>query len=346
MPRTRSLAWTELKLGLIAVIALSLAMFTIFLLGSAGGFFWQRYSLKVIFEDVAGLKTGAPVRISGVDVGSVAALEFTGDRVEVVVEISQDHRERVTTGSRATLGSVSLLGESAVDITASTQGTPIPEWGYIPTGRQAQSFNEVAAEAADGITEATNLLRDIRSGRGTVGKLFTDESLYRDLNALVASAERVASNVSEGRGTLGRLTNDDALYRELSTSVRDLNAITARIRNGEGSLGKFLNDPAFANSLTATTQSMEGITDRLNRGEGTMGKLLNETVLYDRLNRTTEQLERLTTAVNQGQGTVGQLMNDKQLYENINQTVLEFREFLAEIKKDPKRYLNVRVSIF
>ena len=42
----------------------------------------------------------------------------------------------------------------------------------------------------------------------------------------------------------------------------------------------------------------------------------------------------------------GQLLRDKQLYENINQTVLELREFLAEVKKDPKKYLNVKVSIF
>jgi phospholipid/cholesterol/gamma-HCH transport system substrate-binding protein len=346
MPRTRSLAWTELKLGLLSMVALGLAMLMIFLLGSAGGFFWERYSLKVLFGDVAGLKEGAPVRIAGVEVGSVAALEFMGERVEVIVEIAEEHRDRVTTASRATLGSVSLLGEGAVDITPSSEGSPIPEWGYIPTGRQASSFNEVAAEAADGITEATNLLKDIRNGRGTVGKLFTDDALYRDLNALVGSAERVASNISDGRGTLGRLTNDDALYREMSASVRDLNTITARIRNGEGSLGKFLNDPAFANSLTTTTQNVEGVTNRLNRGEGTMGKLLNETVLYDRLNATVQQLERFSTTLNQGQGTVGQLLNDKQLYENINQTVVELREFLAEVKKDPKKYLNVKVSIF
>jgi phospholipid/cholesterol/gamma-HCH transport system substrate-binding protein len=346
MPRTRSLAWTELKLGLLSMVALALAMFMIFLLGSAGGFFWERYSLKVLFQDVAGLKEGAPVRIAGVDVGSVSALEFLGDRVEVIVEINDEHRARVTTASRATLGSVSLLGEGAVDITASSEGTPIPEWGYIPTGRQASSFNEVAAEAADGITEATNLLKDIRSGRGTIGKLFTDESLYRDLNALVASAERVATSVSQGRGTLGRLTSDDALYRDISTSVRDLNAITTRIRQGEGSLGRLLNDPALAESLTATSRNVEGVTGKLNRSDSTMGKLLNETVLYDRLNATVQQLERFSTSLNQGQGTLGQLLNDKQLYENINQTVLELRDFLAEVKKDPKKYLNVKVSIF
>ena len=346
MPRTRSLAWSELKIGIVAVVAVVLAITLIFLLSGEGGFAWQRYSLKVLFDDVAGLKSGAPVRIAGVEAGEVTDVRFAGNKVEVVFEINEENQPRVTTTSRAVLGAVSLLGESAVDISASSEGTPIPEWGYVPTGRQAASFNAVAAEAADGITEATNLLRDVRSGRGTIGKLFTDEALYRDLSALVASAERVASNVSQGRGTLGRLTSDDALYTEIRASVTDLNAITGRIRNGEGSLGKFLNDPAFADSLTATTQNVEGLTGKVNRGEGTMGKLVNETVLYDRLNATVQQLEKFTTTLNQGQGTIGQLLNDKQLYENINQTVLELRAFLAEVKKDPKKYLNVKVSIF
>ena len=346
MPRTRSLAWSELKIGIVSVVALSLAMLMIFLLGSAGGFAWQRYSLKVMFNNVAGLKAGAPVRIAGVEVGSVADVEFEGDRVDVTVEISEEHQRRVTTGSLATLGQVSLLGEAAVDISPSSQGTPIPEWGYIPTGVAAPTVQEVASQATESIEQATALLRDIRSGRGTVGKLFTDDQLYRELNGLIASAQQVAEQVNRGRGTIGKLMNDDVLYRDVSTAVKELNTITARIRSGEGSLGKLLNDPAFANSLTTTTQNIEGVTAKLNRGEGTAGRLLNETVLYDRVNATVQQLEAFTKTLNANEGTLGLLLRDKQLYENINSTVLELRNLVTEIKKDPKKYLNVKVSIF
>jgi phospholipid/cholesterol/gamma-HCH transport system substrate-binding protein len=346
MPRTRSLAWSELKIGILSIVALTLAMIMIFLLGSAGGFFWQRYSVKVMFDNIAGLKSGAPVRIAGVEVGSVADVQFIGEKVDVTVEIGEEHQHRVTTGSRATLGTVSLLGEGAVDITPSSEGTPIPEWGYIPTGRPLPTLPDVANQATASIEEATMLLRDIRAGRGTVGQLFTDDRLYREINQLVASADRVASQIANGRGTLGRLTTDDTMYREATAAVKELNTITARIRNGEGSLGKLLSDPAFANSLTATTENIQGVTGRLNRGEGTAGKLLTETVLYDRLNSTIQQFESFTKTLNASEGTLGQLLKDKQLYENINSTVLELREFLAEVKKDPKKYLNVRVSIF
>ena len=346
MPRTRSLAWSELKIGVVSVVAIALAATMIFLLGSGGGFFWQRYSLKVLFDNVGGLKSGAPVRIAGVEVGKVSDVDFAGEKVDVTVEIAKEHRPRVTTGSRATLGQVSLLGESAVDITPSSQGTPIPDWGYIAVGKPAPTLPEVAEQATQSIEQATALLADIRAGRGTVGKLFTDEQLYREFNQLLISTQRVTDQLVKGRGTFGKLMNDDEFYREATASVRELNGITARIRSGEGSLGKLLNDPAFADSLTATTQNIQGVTAKLDRGEGTAGKLLNETVLYDRFNTTLQQFETFTKTLNANEGTFGQLLKDKQLYENMNTTVLELRNLLTEIKKDPKKYLNVKVSIF
>jgi phospholipid/cholesterol/gamma-HCH transport system substrate-binding protein len=346
MPRTRSLAWSELKIGLLSVIAVVMASALIFLLSGEGGYFWQQYSLKTIFTNIAGLKAGAPVRVAGVEVGSVSDVDFIGDRVEVVMEVNVEHASRITTGSVATLGSVSLLGESAVDITASTEGTPIPEWGYVRTGPTPPTIQEVGVQATEGLAEATLLLKELRSGQGTFGKLFTDEALYRDIDRLVQSADRVASQIAGGRGTLGRLTNDPALYNELSTAVRDLSAVTTRIRSGEGSLGKLLNDPAFANAMTATTQNIETLTGRLNRGEGTAGKLVTDTALYDRLNRMAERLDSLTASLNAGEGTAGQLLRDKQLYENMNQTVGELRGLIVEIRKDPRKYLNVKVSIF
>jgi phospholipid/cholesterol/gamma-HCH transport system substrate-binding protein len=346
MPRTRSLAWSELKIGLLAVIALVMASVMIFLLSGEGGFFWERYSLKTMFDNIAGLKAGAPVRVAGVEVGSVSDLNFVGDRVEVTMEVDRDHQARITTGSRATLGSVSLLGESAVDITPSSTGTPIPEWGYIPSQPAKGSIAAVTEQATVGIEEATALLKDIRAGRGTVGKLFTDDSVYRELDTLLRSSEAVITQIGRGRGTLGRLTTDPALYNETSAAVRNLNEVIARIRSGEGTLGQLLNDPTLAKSLTSTSQNIEGMTARLNRGEGTAGRLLHDDALYNRLNSVSGRLDTLTERLNTGQGTVGQLLQDKQLYENMNQTVSELRGLIQEIRKDPKRYLNVKVSIF
>ena len=77
-----------------------------------------------------------------------------------------------------------------------------------------------------------------------------------------------------------------------------------------------------------------------------MGQLMRNDVLYKRLEGVTTNLEQLTLRLNSGQGTMGQLMNDKQLYDNMNRTVTEMQQLLADIRKDPKKYLNFRMSIF
>lgn len=346
MPRTRSLAWAELKIGLLSLAAIIIAAVLIFAVSGSGGFSWQRYSLKAVFPNIAGLGEGAQVRIAGVPVGLVTGVQFVGEQVEVQFEIREEMQSRVTTMSTATLGSVSLLGEGAVDITPSTAGTPIPEWGYVPTGQPAGSLAEVATQATEGIEQLTAVLTDIRAGRGTVGQLFTNDSLYREMNALVSAAEQVARGVNAGRGTLGRLMNDPAAAQALEGSLQNLQAVTASIRSGEGSLGKLLTDDTLSRNLNATTANIDAITGKISRGEGTAGALINERELYDRLTAMTNRIDSVVTALQKGEGTAGQLLSDRQLYENMNATMAEMRKLIAAITADPKRYLNVRVSLF
>ena len=123
--------------------------------------------------------------------------------------------------------------------------------------------------------------------------------------------------------------------------------MTRRINAGEGSLGKLLNDDALAKSLTQTAGNFEQITGQINRGQGTAGKLLNETAMYDRLNahhRADGQAGGVDSR--RARGPPGMLLQDKQLYDNMNGAANELRSLIADIRKDPKKFLNVRVSIF
>ena len=346
MPRTRSLAWAELKIGILSIVAIIIAAVLIFAVSGSGGFSWQRYPLKAVFTNIAGLNEGAQVRIAGVPVGAVTGIEFAGERVEVIFEIREEMQSRVTTMSTATLGSVSLLGESSVDITPSTTGTPIPEWGYVPTGKAAGSLTDVATQATEGIEQLTAILTDIRAGRGTVGQLFTNDSLHRDLNDLVAAFGQVADSVNAGRGTLGRLVNDPAAARAFEASLANLQAVTASIRAGEGSLGKLLTDDTLARNLNTTTANIDAITARISRGEGSAGALINDRQLYDRLNSMSGRLDDVIATLQKSDGTAGLILHDKQLYENMNATVAEMRKLITAIMADPRRYLNVRVSLF
>jgi phospholipid/cholesterol/gamma-HCH transport system substrate-binding protein len=107
-----------------------------------------------------------------------------------------------------------------------------------------------------------------------------------------------------------------------------------------------VNDDAVGRSIANTTSHMDQITDRLARGEGTAGKLLTDQQLYDRLNGMIDRVDQLVTGLDAGKGTAGQLLHDQQLYENMNRAATELRDLLAAIRKDPRKYLRVTVSIF
>lgn len=346
MPRTRSLAWSELKVGVLTIGAIVIAAALIFSLTGSRGFFWQRYTLKTRFTTVAGLAPGSPVRVAGVQVGSVKGIEFAGEQVDIVFDVRKDMRDRITTASVAKLGSVSLLGEGAVDITPSTQGTSIPDWGYVPAGKAPSQLADVTDQASEGINELTGLLHDVRAGRGTVGKLMTDERLYTELHQFVASANDLTAGIKRGRGTIGKLLNDPKAADALEASLKNIEELTRQINSGQGSLGKLLKDDAFSNALTATTSNFRELTDKINKGEGTVGRLMTDRALYDKVNSVTNRLDELVNRLNDGQGTAGQLLKDQRLYENMNKVATDLSALIVEIKKDPKKYLNVRVSIF
>ena len=353
MPRTRSLAWSELKIGVLTIIALGITVLTIFLLTGSRGFFWDRYNLKTQFKTVAGLKSGSPVMVAGVEKGTVTEVELAGEVVDVTFEVKKDMRDRITTASRATLGSVSLLGGASVEITPALRGSPIPEWGYVPAGPAPAQFSDLATQANEGVQKISALVEDIRAGKGTVGKLMTDDQLYREMTTFMATAGAMTRGIQEGRGTLGKLINDPKVANSLEASLKSVEEMTRRLNAGEGSLGKLMNDDAFSRTLTQATSNLKDLTGtlnqvsgRLDRGEGTAGKLLTDPALFNRLNSTSERFDQLVARLNEGQGTVGQLLKDKQLYENMNGAVSDLRTLVADIRKDPKKYLNVKISVF
>ena len=146
MPRTKSLAWAQLKIGIVGVIAIALAGALILAVGGQAGFWWERYTLKTRFADAAGMKSGAVVRVAGKDIGKVTSVDFAGREIEISMDIHEDVKPLITTESRASMGSLSLLGEPIVEISAATSGTPLEDGAYVPSIPASGSITEVPPE--------------------------------------------------------------------------------------------------------------------------------------------------------------------------------------------------------
>jgi phospholipid/cholesterol/gamma-HCH transport system substrate-binding protein len=346
MPRTRSLAWSELKIGIAGIAALALLVLVIVAVGGEGGYFWQRYPLKTRFDNVQGLKAGAVVRLGGKEIGTVTGVEFAGQQIEVRFEVVDDVRPLITTASVAQIGSLSLLGEPIIELSSGAGGTPLQDDAYVKASQSTGSFDELASSASTSLAEMDKLLADVRGGKGTLGKLVTDDALYAEMQAFVSAAGNVTRSLEAGRGTLGGLLKDPAAYDALKVSLQNLQTMTARINSGQGALGRLVNDDATGQALSGAITNMDQVTGRLSRGEGTAGKLLTDRQVYDRLNSMIGRVDDVAAGLQAGRGTAGQLLRDRQLYENMNQAVVQFRDLLEAIRKDPRKYLRVNVSIF
>jgi phospholipid/cholesterol/gamma-HCH transport system substrate-binding protein len=347
MPRTRSLAFKELKLGLIGVVAVALAAALIIAVGGQAGFFWQNYPLKTKFSNVQGMKPGAVVRVSGMDVGRVEKTEFAGSEVIVELSILKKVRPLITTGSRASIGALSLLGEPIIEITAApADGTPLPDNAFLPATGSGGMIADMTERAKTTLDQANDIIASIRAGKGTLGKLFADEAAYNDLDRLLLTSTRVAASLESTKGTAGRLINDPAVYDSLKKSLDDLNTVLQPLKHGTSPLGRLLNDDALGKSLSTAVTNLEATSARLGKTDGTLGALINERQLYDRLNGVTDRIDKLVTTLQGTTGTAGQLLNDRALYDNMNSTLKEMQLLLADIRKDPKKFLRVSVSIF
>ncbi len=293
-----------------------------------------------------GLKSGAVVRVAGVEVGKVSSVALSGAEVEVVLEVKKGNEQRITSDSRASIGSLSLLGEPVIDISPTMTGTPLKDGDYIPAGRAPGQLADVADGARESLEQITGMLKDIRPARGTVGKLFSDDELYKEITGFVSAAEGVAAHLRDGRGTIRPPDQGPGGYERLNASLGNLQEMTRRINAGEGSLGRLLKDDALAKSLTGASANLEDVTGRLKRNDNTLGKLLTEKELYDRFNSLADRVDALVGDIQKAEGTLGQLLHNKELYENINAAASEARALIEAIRKDPKKYLNVQGQHF
>ncbi len=276
-------------------------------------------------------------------------MQLAGDGAELWLEVSDEVRPLITDRSVAIIGAISLLGEGAIDISPAAAGTSIPEWGYVPSG---EAPNSIAAAVGLGRhrpgRDQPAARRHLRAGKGTIGQA-ASPTTPPTANRSPGAGRRPASptpSIAAAAASAG-WCNDPAVYNELAAATANLNAITASIKRGRGQPRRRCSTirrwPARCRPRPPTSK---GIAGRLAKGEGTAGKLLTDEALFARLSALTTRLDDLSLGLQSGRGTAGRLLQDDVLYDNMNASVAELRQLVSDIRKDPKKYLNVKVSLF
>jgi phospholipid/cholesterol/gamma-HCH transport system substrate-binding protein len=359
LPSQKQLKWSQLRVGVTVIVASLVLGLLLFLMSGTGGYFTKRIALVSYFDNAEGLRVGAPVRLSGVDIGNVSKILIVRDRdkqltpVEIVMKVSTKYSFNLRRDTRTSLATAGVLGETFMDMDSSQAvGPPAQDGDTLPTLIHPD-FNEVVRSSQSTLQNmdallkrADRILAFAESGKGSLGKLIYDPTLYDRFSETVAELKTVVDEIAKGQGSLGQLINSNDAYNKFVATLDKMNGVVDDLQQGKGTAGKFLKDPSLYNNANDTIANLKKVSEDLNAGKGTAGRLLKDEELGKKIDTTMTKLAALTSDLEAGKGTAGKLFKDDTLYNNLNEMLVESRNLVKAIRENPKKYLSIKLHVF
>lgn len=326
MMRRTDTSWAQVKVGVVLILGIAAILYTIMNLNSGMGVFASAATFHASLQDSQGIKVGAPVRISGVDVGNVKGVSIDAGKGTVLIEftVNIDMRPLLHGDAAIMIRPMGLLGDKYLDLLpGSPQQPPLPDSAVLSGRGDTADITGVAGSATATLQNVDQTLRELKG---------------------------ILANINAGKGTAGKLVTDSALYDHSSQLVRKVEILSERtsqllasIERGDGTVGKLMTDRALYDRATAAVGEMQKLGALLNHPDGTLGKLARDPALYQRLEGVASKGEALMGKIEHGDGTLGRLVNQDQLYKRADKVLSEVEGLITDIKKDPTRYFKFSV---
>ncbi len=195
----------RIRLGVFVTIGVALFIVGIYFIGSRQHLFSDTFRISGIFKDVSGLQIGNNVRFSGINIGTVSDIEIITDTtVRVDIIIDRASQKFIKKDARAIIGSEGLMGNKVLVIMPGTSGQePINDNDLIQTTVPV-SFDDILANlkvttdnAAVITDDLASVMSGIRSGKGTIGKLFVDSSFARNVDQTIVNLKKSSKGLDE-----------------------------------------------------------------------------------------------------------------------------------------------------
>ncbi len=283
--------------------------------------------------------------------------------IRLVLKIDDKFTYWIKKDSEVTIGSIGLLGDKYVDISIGRTDVPPRKTkeGYIfIEGINEATMRQLMVGANDLIANFGEISETIKSittkldtGQGTIGQLINSSALHDSLTATIRSLGRTVNDagtlmtsIQDGKGTLGQMIQNRQLYDEINGTLAEIRNFVSKLNQSQGTLNKLIQDPALYNNIRQLTAKIDTILARIEKGEGTVGKLTVDDTLYVEARDSLQKIREILVQIDQGRGTIGMLLKDKQLYDNLNEALAELVKLTYDIRKNPKKYLKIKFSIF
>jgi phospholipid/cholesterol/gamma-HCH transport system substrate-binding protein len=262
--------YSTVKIGIFIFLGTVILAIAIFMLGDKDALFSSTFKVRAYFHDIQGLKNGATVRLSGIDVGTVTDVRIINDttgRIEVLMDIKEDVARFIRTDTRASIETEGLVGNKVVIIQiGSSSAEQVKDGGVIQT-KEPVGFAQVIEET-QGIMEYTKqmtkdlseIVARVNRGEGSIGKFLVDEELYNDAAKLTkradSSLQQITVEINEMTELFDKLGKGvETVVGNIDAVVVDLDTIITGVKEGKGMLGSMLVegsdfDSAFVSAIS------------------------------------------------------------------------------------------------
>ncbi|HEV8540295.1 MAG TPA: MlaD family protein, partial [Nitrospiraceae bacterium] len=315
MSRTGQLGWTNAKVGILVIIALSIFVVMVMNLEQGMGLLARSTKFRAAVAHTQGLKVGGPVRMNGVDIGNVHQIAIPQGspnetpHVEITFTIKNRVVSHIKEDATVMIRPMGLLGDKFVEVLPGTPSKPPLAPGSLIAGKAEADFTKLADDATVTI---------------------------ENVNTAILEMQRILTTINQGQGTANKLLNDSALYDQSKKVMDNLETASEKgvkllnkVERGEGTIGKLMTDKDLYNRANQAVKELTALGEKLNDQNGTLVKLTDPT-LYKRLESLTSRGEQLLRKVESGEGTMGKLVTQDELYKRADKLLLEVEEFVAE----------------
>lgn len=269
------------KLGLFIFLGSFLIVLSIFTIGNKESLFVDTIIINSKFENVEGLKTGAPVRLSGFTIGSVSNIVLSGDSLGTVIvtmNIEKSLQHFIRLDSEASIVTEGLVGKKVVAIRPGSPSQAIVGEGSFVKSKTPLNITQVIEDTQAIIVYVRDLTKDfsgivnkINSGEGSIGKLVNDDKLYNAAVDITQSAKTSLDSITAKMDEIAELivqTNNTAskVFLDIDTSMVAIKNIVMRVESGEGSIGKLLNDEETYDSIKVMVSNLTASTEAAKDG--------------------------------------------------------------------------------
>ena len=334
------LATPEFLTGLFVIGAIAILFyFTIIVNG------WELFSgsrssiLKVSFPHASTLAVNDKVKVIGVDMGVVTAIELAPDNNSVLVRIKLHKNIPVYPGYEFSIQSSSVFGGAYINIKPgdASRGPAFPP-ETILKGIQPIDIITEASELIAAFREDEKYLRKVLIEGGVLDKI---KDTLKSMEENVRSFNEICADIKEGKGTLGKLFTDPAFYDNARNSFQELhkladrlNSFTGKVENGKGILGKIMQDEKLSDSLLSFVRNMDFFMKKVNSEKSSLSRLLaDDGRFFEDLSSTMKSLSEISAVLNKGDGTIGKLIKDEALYMELRDTVREVRRAVDDFRE-------------